>query len=38
MKPEEKEIWSHMPEWARILHDLEKEGESEFFRGETFKD
>jgi hypothetical protein len=38
MKPEEKEIWVHMPEWARILHGLEKEDESGLFRSEIFKD
>jgi len=38
MKPEEKEIWAHMPEWARILHGLEKEDESGLFRSEIFKD
>jgi len=24
MKPEEKEIWAHMPEWTRMLNELLK--------------
>jgi len=24
MKPEEKEIWAHMPEWAKMLNELPK--------------
>lgn len=38
MNSSDEEIWSHMPKWAKILHDLEKEAESELFNSEIFKD
>ena len=27
-KTDDKEIWEHMPEWARMLHQLSKKGKS----------